>query len=167
MSQVLVILFSLFVSTHEYHVTHSTIYYNAHKESVEITINVALEDLELALEDQTDKKINIGTVAETPNVDSLIENYFRQRFILSPNNRFTPYEWVGKEVSADLHNLYVYLEIPNCNQGGMIESLYVENTIFTDLLPDQANIVLIEHGSHSHNLTFSIAQKSQTVILNP
>ena len=55
----IVIIWSLFVSFHDFHVTHTTIYYNADKESLEITVNVAIEDLERALEDQTAKKINI------------------------------------------------------------------------------------------------------------
>ena len=155
----IVILWSLFVSFHEFHVTHTTIYYNADKESLEITVNVAIEDLERALEDQTVEKISIGSNAETESVDQLIEAYFRQRLTLSPNNHLTRYQWVGKEVSQDLHNIYIYFEVVNCNQNGKIESLLIENSIFTDILPDQSNIVLVEFGYKSHNLTFSHALK--------
>ena len=155
----IVIIWSLFVSLHDFHVTHTTIYYNADKEAIEITINLAIEDLERALEDQTAKKISIGTNAETESVDQLIEAYFRQRLTLAPNNHLVNYHWVGKEVSQDLHNLYIYFEILECNHNGTIESLLVENSIFTDILPDQSNIVLVEFGDKSHNLTFSHAYK--------
>ena len=155
----IVIIWSLFVSFHDFHVTHTTIYYNADKEAIEITVNVAIEDLERALEDQTAKKISIGTNAETESVDELIQAYFRQRLTLVPNNRLTHYHWVGKEVSQDLHNLYIYFEVLDCNQNGKIESLLIENSIFTDILPDQSNIVLVEFGDKSHNLTFSRAHK--------
>ena len=155
----IVIIWSLFVSFHDFHVTHTTIYYNADKEAIEITVNVAIEDLERALEDQTAKKISIGTNAETESVDELIQAYFRQRLTLVPNNRLTHYQWVGKEVSQDLHNLYIYFEVIDCNQNGKIESLLIENSIFTDILPDQSNIVLVEFGDKSHNLTFSRAHK--------
>ena len=155
----IVIIWSLFVSFHDFHVTHTTIYYNADKEAIEITVNLAIEDLERALEDQTAKKISIGTNAETESVDELIQAYFRQRLTLVPNNRLTHYQWVGKEVSQDLHNLYIYFEVLDCNQNGKIESLLIENSIFTDILPDQSNIVLVEFGDKSHNLTFSRAHK--------
>ena len=155
----IVIIWSLFVSFHDFHVTHTTIYYNADKEAIEITVNVAIEDLERALEDQTAKKISIGTNAESESVDQLIDVYFRQRLTLAPNNHLTHYQWVGKEVSQDLHNLYIYFEILECNQNGTIESLLVENSIFTDILPEQSNIVLLEFGDKSHNLTFSRALK--------
>ena len=157
----IVIIWSLFVSFHDFHVTHTTIYYNADKEAIEITVNVAIEDLELALEDQTAKKISIGTNAETELLDELIEAYFRKRLSLAPNNRLIHYQWVGKEVSQDLHNLYIYFEVLDCNKNGTIESLLIENSIFTDILPDQSNIVLVEFGDQSHNLTFSRAHKRQ------
>ena len=161
----IVIIWSLFVSFHDFHVTHTTIYYNADKEAIEITVNVAIEDLERALEDQTAKKINIGTNTESESVDQLIDVYFRQRLTLAPNNHLAHYQWVGKEVSQDLHNLYIYFEILECNQNGTIESLLVENSIFTDILPDQSNIVLLEFGDKSHNLTFSRALKRQELNL--
>ena len=47
----------------------------------------------------------------------------------------------------------------------MIESLIVENSIFTDIIPDQSNIVLVEFGDNSHNLTFSRALKRQELNL--
>jgi len=165
MHSLIVIIWSLFVSFHDFHVTHTTIYYNADRESLEITVNVAIEDLELALEDQTAKKINIGTNAESESVDQLIEAYFRQRFTLAPNNHLIHYQWVGKEVSQDLHNLYIYFEVLECNQNGTIESLLIKNSIFTDILPEQSNIVLLEFGDKSHNLTFSRAIKRQELNL--
>ena len=161
----IVIIWSLFVSFHDFHVTHTTIYYNADKESLEITVNVAIEDLERALEDQTAKKINIGTNTESESVDQLIDVYFRQRLTLAPNNHLTHYQWVGKEVSQDLHNLYIYFEVLDCNQNGKIESLLIENSIFTDILPDQSNIVLVELEDKSHNFTFSRALKRQELNL--
>ena len=157
----IVIIWSLFVSFHDFHVTHTTIYYNADKEALEITVNVAIEDLERALEDQTAKKISIGTNSETESVDQLIQAYFRQRLTIAPNNRLIHYQWVGKEVSQDLHNLYIYFEVLNCNQNGKIESLLIENNIFTDFHPEQSNIVLVEFEDNSHNLTFSRAHKRQ------
>ena len=161
----IVILWSLFVSFHDFHVTHTNIFYNADKESLEITVNVAIEDLERALEDQTAKEISIGTNVETESVDELIESYFRQRLTIAPNNRLTQYQWVGKEVSKDLHNIYIYFEVLNCNQNGKIESLLLENSIFTDFITDQSNIVLVEFGNNSRNLTFSHLEKRQNIIL--
>ena len=50
------ILWSLFISFHDFHVTHTTIHYNANKELLEITVKVAIEDLEKALKIKLQKK---------------------------------------------------------------------------------------------------------------
>ena len=39
-------------SLHNFHITHTTLHYNASKSAIEITIKVAAEDLERALEDK-------------------------------------------------------------------------------------------------------------------
>ena len=161
----IIIIWSLLSILHDFHVTHTTIYYNADKEALEITINVAIEDLERALEDQTAKKITIATNTETASVDQLIEAYFRQRLIIAPNNRLIEYTWVGKEVSKDLHNLYVYFEVLNFNKNVTIEAMLIENSIFTDILPDQANIVLVEFDEQKFNLTFTKDAVEQNVKL--
>ena len=78
----------------------------------------------------------------------------------------TKYDWVGKELCMDLHNLYLYFEIPKCNQHGIIDSFVIENNIFTDILPNQANIVLVEFGKNKYNLTFSKSKNKEYLILN-
>ena len=108
----IVIIWSLFVSFHDFHVTHTTIYYNADKESLEITVNVAIEDLERALEDQTAKKISIGTNAETESVDQLIEAYFRQRLTLAPNNHLTI---ISGLVKKSVKTYTIFISILKCS----------------------------------------------------
>ena len=163
-------LFATILSTvfllHDFHVTHTTLHYNSQKESIEITVKVAIDDLEHALEDHGAHSLNIGSSKESETVNKLIENYFKQRLKVSPNNNPVTYTWVGKEVSKDLHDLYVYFEIADCNANGQIKSLQVENTIFTEILPDQANIVLVEFGEDNHNLTFTKAKSKQSITLN-
>ena len=98
-------------------------------------------------------------------VDQLIEAYFHHRLTLVANNHLTHYQWVGKEISQDLHNLYIYFEILEFNQNGTIESLLIENSIFIDIIPEQSNIVIVEFGDKSHNLNFSRALKRQELNL--
>jgi len=151
---------------HDFHVTHTTLHYNDQKESIEMTVKVAIDDLEYALEDHGAHSLNIGSSNESEIVNQLIENYFKQRLKIAPNNNPVTYTWVGKEVSKDLHDLYIYFEIADCNANGQIKSLTVENTIFTDILPDQANIVLVEFGADKHNLTFTKDKSRQNITLN-
>ena len=150
---ILVLSFSFLF--HDFHVTHTTLHYDDRKESIDITVKVAVDDLEKALEDCGAKNLRISTENQGEGVDELIKGYFKRRLAIFPNNQSIEYNWVGKELSINLHDLYIYFEIINCNQNGMITSLLVENSIFTEILPDQTNIVLVEFGEKTHNLIFS------------
>lgn len=157
----MVFILSIFLSFHNFHVTHTTLHYDHIKESIEITIKVAVDDLEQALEDQGINRLHIASDNEVKIADELIKQYFNQKLKISPNNYPADLDWVGKELSENLHDLYLYFEIIKCNQNGEITSLFLENTIFTELQPDQANIVLIEFGVMNHNLIFSSSKNSQ------
>ena len=46
----LLLIFSIFLSLHEFHISHTSMYYNENSDSLEITIKVPIEDLEKSLE---------------------------------------------------------------------------------------------------------------------
>ena len=142
----------LILSFHDFHVTHTTLYYNSDLENLEITIKVAIEDLELSLEK---KKLRIGNLNEKKSSDEIIESYFKNHLSIYGNNKIIDYKWVGKEISDNLHDIYIYFEISNFNQNEKIKSLMLENTIFSETTHNQSNIVLIEFEDNDYNLTFT------------
>ena len=70
-NSIIYIAIPLIMSFHDFHVTHTTLYYNNNLENMEITIKVAIEDLELSLEN---KGLRIGTPKENKSTDEIIEN---------------------------------------------------------------------------------------------
>ena len=75
------------------------------------------------------------------------------------------YKWVGKEISDNLHDIYIYFEISNFNQIAKIKSLMLENTIFIETTHNQSNIVLIEFEDNDYNLTFTKDLNRQKILL--
>ena len=49
---------TLFLQFHDFHVSHTTFHYNNKTKSMEITIRVALKDLEKSIENKYSKKFN-------------------------------------------------------------------------------------------------------------
>ena len=47
---ILLALLTLFITLHDYHISHTTLYYNSNLNSIEITIKVSIEDIEKSLE---------------------------------------------------------------------------------------------------------------------
>ena len=153
---------------HEFHVTHTTFYYNDKSKSVEITTRVALEDLERSLESEFFKKIRLNeNNQENKNLDNLIKNYFDKHLTFQINKKTLNYQWIGKEKSDNLHDLYLYFEILDHNQEiESIESITIQNSLFLESYNNQVNIVLIELFDKKHNLSFNFDNYIQTVLIN-
>ena len=152
-------------SFHDFHMTHTTLYYNPSLGSIEITIKVAIEDLERSLQKKSSEKMRIGTEKENQMVDKLIPNYFNQHLNFLINNKVTEYEYVGKEINKNLHDIYLYFEIRNLDKV-KINSLNIENTLFLEVSPNQTNIVLVEFNNQNFNLTFTKDLENKKIILD-
>ena len=162
---ILLLFFPLTIVLHDFHITHTTLYYNSNLESIEITIKVSIEDLERSLENKGSEKLRIGTAQENQSVNREIKNYFFDKLKIYTNNKKSNFNWIGKELHNNLHDIYLYFEIPNCNKHGKIESIKLTNTIFLETENNQNNIVLIDFNSNNFNLTFTKDHETQRIIL--
>ena len=158
---------TLFFSFHDFHVTHTTFHYNDESKSMEITIKVAIEDLEKSIENKYSKKLDdLLDNQENKNSEKLILEYFRNNLTFSEDKNTKVYQWVGKESSDNLHDIYLYFEIPNYNKNENVESITIKNTLFLDLYDYQTNIVLIELIDRKYNLTFAVDNDTQSIFMN-
>ena len=154
---------SIVLPFHDFHVSHTTLHYNTDEESIEITVRVAIEDLEKALEIKSPFKL--GSSAESKASNMLIYNYFKNHLKISMNEKTSDYKWVGKEIAKDLHDIYLFFEISDC-QYAQAKSISIENTIFLESVYKQTNIVLIEFGDLNCNFTFTIDDTKKIIALN-
>ena len=65
---------------HNFHVSHTTLYYNESTSSIEITSRIAIEDLEETLESINSTKLYIGDVKEKQINRSLYKKLFFKSF---------------------------------------------------------------------------------------
>ena len=84
--------------------THTTLYYNPSLGNMEITVKVAIEDLERSIQNNSSEKMRIGTEKENQMVDKLIPNYFNQNLNFLINNETIGYESV-------INSLYINIKI--------------------------------------------------------
>ena len=160
------LIVTLFFPFHDFHVTHTTFHYNDESKSMEITIKVAIEDLEKSIENKSTKKLDdLSNNQENINSEKLILEYFRNNLTFSLIENTKEFKWVGKETSNNLHDIYLYFEIPNFDKNENIESITIKNTLFLDLYDYQTNIVLIELPERKYNLTFNKDKDIQTIFM--
>jgi hypothetical protein len=131
---------------------------------MEITVRVAIDDLEKTLETKSSGKLKLGSPKENKSSDQYIKNYFDHHLQISINEKMAAYNWIGKEIAKDLHDIYLYFEIPDCNPSGNIESVTIENTLFLERSHKQTNIVLVEFGDLNFNLTFNKDYNKERVV---
>jgi hypothetical protein len=125
---------------HAFHISKTDMTFKPQDKSMQMTLHLFIDDLEMGLEKQGHKKLFVGTERELPKTNELIFNYLKSNFNIKLNNKDVVYTWVGKETTSDKQALWVYLEIKNVKD---VKNITVENKILTEVFSDQKNIVQV------------------------
>jgi hypothetical protein len=137
------------VSKHDFHTSLTEINYNSKTGSLELSVRVFTDDLELTL-----TNLNKGKLVkiEDPDavVDPLIEQYIRKNLALvSPEKEVKFGKFYGKEKEADA--TWLYLEVFDCKQ---IRNFTIYNNIMQEMFSDQTNLVNITVGNQKKTIVF-------------
>ena len=125
---------------HAFHLSKTDIVFQPKEKTLQITMHLFIDDLELALEKQGKTSLMVGTEKEKSGVNDLITNYLQQNFNISVNGKKTPVVFLGKETTSDRQALWLYFEVKNLKN---INALTVENKILTEVHADQKNMVQV------------------------
>jgi hypothetical protein len=123
---------------HDFHVSKTVLNYISDQEAIQITIHVFLDDLELALKDLDDSKMNLFTSEESAKADSLISVYLNEHLKISLDGNIITPIYLGKEISDDLSASWCYLESVDVKK---FADLDLSVSIFNKQFDDQRNIV--------------------------
>ncbi|MDP3352268.1 MAG: hypothetical protein Q8S44_00820 [Flavobacteriaceae bacterium] len=136
----ILIVFSLSAfTTHKYYVSLTQIEHNEKEKSVEITLRVFTDDLELCLNNRFNKTFLIGSSQEFPQTNTYLLDYLNQKLIIKINGKSYEYTMIGKEIEDDL--TYIYLEIKGIKT---LKSVDITNNVFFEIFEDQQHIVKIK-----------------------
>ena len=136
------LLISLAFTTHKYYLSLTQIEYNKSQKSLEVIINVFMDDIELAINKEYAVNLNLTTKEELKDVDIYFNNYLTKNLTFTINNELVKHTYIGKEYEGDL--VYFYLEIAVKENP---TSLEVFNTILLTYFEQQQNVVKFKNGS--------------------
>jgi hypothetical protein len=147
----ILVVLPLFFSgdAHKFYVSTTIIHQNTINQTLEITIKLFTDDLENALQQFTEEPIRLGDEREHPDTEKWLEEYLRDRFKLSFNDRPVVLSYIGKEVEYDLS--YVYFELLNIPDFTILN---IKNEILFDMFDDQVNIVHLRIDGWEQTLMF-------------
>jgi hypothetical protein len=137
-------------SAHKYYLCLTQIEYRSELQTLQITINVFVDDIEIALNKDFKIDLQLNTKDELKNNDLYFEKYLKQKLHLKINNISKKFTYIGKEYDGDL--VYFYLEIENITG---INSIEIENKILTTHFPKQQNLIKTKVGENHKSILLS------------
>ncbi|WP_028892092.1 DUF6702 family protein [Tenacibaculum sp. 47A_GOM-205m] len=133
---ILLVLPLLSFTLHKYYVALTEIEYKEDSKSIQMIMNVFMDDIELAINKDYNTNLQIASKNQLANIDDYFYKYLQQHFKVIINNKETSYKFIGKEYDGDI--VYFYLEIENVS---LPKSIKIENNILVDHFPDQQNLI--------------------------
>lgn len=133
---ILLVLPLLSFTLHKYYVALTEIEYKEDSKSVQMIMNVFMDDIELAINKDYNTNLQIASKNQLSNIDDYFYKYLQQHFKVIINNQETSYNFIGKEYDGDI--VYFYLEIENVETPTSIE---IQNDVLVDHFPDQQNLI--------------------------
>lgn len=125
-------------SLHKEYYSLTKIDYNQKEKTLQITMKIFTNDLELVLNKHYDKVLELGTEIESKETNKLLENYLKEKFSLTINNVRLNYHLLGKEYEKDV--VFVYLEISNIREIHQIE---IQSSLLIEEFEEQENIIKV------------------------
>ncbi len=133
---------------HKFYTSLARVEYNAGEKSVEITLRVFADDLELALKRRAGRRVSLE---RTKDADRLVLEYLRETFeIKNSDGRTKALKWVGMELRAGVAWLYVEAEMPEGLAGAR-----VRDQVLFELFPEQVNTVSVRYPGARGDLVFT------------
>ena len=131
-------------STHKYYLSLTQIEYKSEARSLQIIINVFMDDIEIALNEKYQINLQLTSKEELKNNNIYFHTYLKEKLHLKINDVSREFNYLGKEYDGDL--VYFYLEIENIND---INTLEVVNTLLISNFPKQENLLKTKiHNKH-------------------
>ncbi|MFY0604183.1 MAG: hypothetical protein JXQ93_09545 [Flavobacteriaceae bacterium] len=134
----LLLLLPLLLSftTHKYYLSLTQIEYQKEKQSVQIILNVFIDDIETALNEIHSIDLQLSTEKELKNNDTYFKKYLQNNLSIKIDDGLKEIIYIGKEYEGD--NVFFYLEIEGIKS---IKNLEIENSILVQHFPKQQNLI--------------------------
>ncbi len=149
----LLVSFSAFTpkppAAHDFHTSLTEMNFNSKTQSLEMTVRVFTDDLELALTTINNGKA-VKIKPEDYSTDALTLKYLRKHLaFVSPSKEVITYDFIGKEVELDA--TWLYVEVPAATN---LQGYSIFNSIMTELFDDQTNLLNLIYPNKKKSFVF-------------
>ena len=142
-------------SVHKYYLSLTQINYKSESKSIQIIINVFMDDIETALNKDYNIDLQLTTKEEIKDNDVYFKKYLKEKLAFKIDGVAKDFLYIGKEYDGDL--VYFYLEIEKVNKVTNIE---VSNTILIKHFQKQQNLIKSKIGKKHKSLLLTKEESS-------
>jgi hypothetical protein len=143
-------------SAHKYYLSLTQIKFKEETQSIQIIINVFMDDIETALNKENNIDLQLTTKKELKNNDVYFEKYLKNKLQFKINTIAKGFKYIGKEYDGDL--VYFYLEIEDISK---VSSIEISNKILLNHFPEQQNLVKSKVGEKNKSVLLSKDQNNE------
>ena len=145
-------------SAHKYYLSLTQINFSPKSKSVQIIINVFMDDIETALNKDYDIDLQLTTEKELKGNDVYFDKYLNEKLHFKVNTIDQKFNYIGKEYEGEL--VYFYLEIENINA---IDQIAISNKILVKHFPKQENLIKSKVGKVNKSVLLDAENYSETL----
>ena len=145
------------LAAHRFHTSLTRVDYDEKQKLFEISIQLFTHDLVPLLERKTGADVDL----EKPSaIDQAILDYLNENLVLKDKTgSVKTLKWVGKE--SDVDTVWIYVETPAV-EG--LDGYSLQNTIFFESFPEQANLVICRYQGNKADLIFKAGDKAKEIV---
>lgn len=153
----LLAVFTLMTSfaMHKFYVSVTQIDFVPKKQRIEITSRVFIDDFEKILKDKYNKNVFLATKKQIQAADNYVAQYLEEKIRIEINNKPVKLDYLAMEIEDDV--LICYLRVPFSEK---ITTFEIFNSIFTELFPEQKNIVHTDINGNKKSVLLTYSERS-------
>ena len=130
----------LISNVHPFHVSVCEVYHNDKSQSLEISMKIFIDDLELAIQKQGNTDFKLLESEDGENIKDQLWSYLKKEFEIKYNSREVSLNFLGFEYHD--YSILCYLEGKKIKN---IQSIEIKNAIITEVFDDQLNLIHFQY----------------------
>ena len=143
---------------HPFHISVCLVEYNAPNKTLEISLQLFADDLDLVLTQVYGKRFFLGTRAERPETNETVKDYLQKNLQFSVNGTPMGFTFLGKEIQDEKNfELWCFLEIENVPSLSQFE---FTNSLLVEKFNDQSNVVKLQANGRKESMLLSYWKRS-------
>ena len=144
-------------TAHKFYVSSATIRHNPKANTLEISLQVFIDDAENLLNTQSDTPLILDPDSDAARIANVWEKYLQQSFVLRVEERQVAYDFLGKEYRNDLMISYIKF------QWILFREITHYKHPFFKLFDTQKNIVHVQTAAGRKSFLLEAESPSTTI----